>query len=238
MKNKLPPFLVVSDLDDTLKISHTTNRLRLVFRGLFTQQTYAGMAELFQEWTGDRPFILLSSSPIWIRKKIARFLDYYGFPEREIWLRDWIKEKDIKGFKSAALDKIEARGDSGFIFIGDDAEYDPEVFARFRERNPDRTLAIYIRRMRGRPLPAGVIPFHSAFEIAISELDAGRLNVSSVTRVGKAIIDERVPEQVIPYFAAPPIDLEFSDRFPTLEKIIEGLNLQYEKIRLGRKIRK
>ena len=33
--------LVVSDFDDTLKISHTTNRLYTVFRGLFTRQAYA-----------------------------------------------------------------------------------------------------------------------------------------------------------------------------------------------------
>lgn len=229
------PFLLVSDLDDTLKISHTTNRLKTVLRGLFTKQRYAGMAELYQEWCPDGSFVLLSSSPVWIRGKIDRFMERHGFPKREIWLRDWIREKDIRKYKTDALMRLEARKEKGYIFVGDDAEYDPEVFARFRERNPDQTLAIYIRRMRGRPLPSGVIPFHSAFEIAMAELEAGRLSIPQVSRIGKAIIDENEGDQIIPYFAAPPVDVSFKDEYPTLEKIIERLNFRYEGIRNERK---
>src|SRR5690606_20626744 len=64
------PFLLVSDFDDTLKISHTTNRLKTVLRGLFTKQAYAGMSELYQEWVDGRSFVVISSSPNAIRGKI------------------------------------------------------------------------------------------------------------------------------------------------------------------------
>jgi len=230
-------FLVVSDFDDTLKISHTTSRLRTVFRGLFAKQAYAGMSELFQEWTSDHPFVILSSSPKMIEGKIGRFLDRHGFPAREIWLRDWVKQKDIRHYKNSALKKIEARKEPSFIFVGDDAEYDPEVFTAFRDRNPDRTLAIYIRRMRGRPLPDGVIAFHSALEIALAELEAGRFKIPQVARIGKSIIDHGDADQIIPYFASSPIDISISEKFPTLEKVIDLLNGRYEKIRRERKIR-
>lgn len=231
------PFLLVSDFDDTLKISHTTNRLRTVFRGLFAKQAYAGMAELYQEWSGGHPFVILSSSPRLIEKKIGRFLDRHGYPAREIWLRDWLKQKDIRRYKLESLRRLEERAEGGFIFIGDDAEYDPEVFAAFRERNPKRTLAIYIRRMRGRPLPDGVIAFHSALEIALAELEAGRLKIPQVSRIGKAIIDHGDADQIIPYFASTPIDIAISEKFPTLEKVIDLLNGRYDKIRRGRKPR-
>ena len=231
------PFLLVSDFDDTLKISHTTNRLRTVFRGLFAKQAYAGMSELYQEWSAGNPFIVLSSSPRLIAGKIGRFLDRHGFPSREIWLRDWLKQKDIRLYKIAALRKLEARDERGFIFIGDDGEYDPEVFASFRERNPGRTLAIYIRRMRGRPLPEGVIPFHSAIEIALAELAAGRLKTPQVARIGKAVAEERSGDQIIPYFASQPIDIEMDGKFPNLEKLVDQVNLRYAKIRAERKSR-
>jgi phosphatidate phosphatase APP1 len=229
------PFLLVSDLDDTLKISHTTNRLRMVFRGLFTKQSYAGMSELYQEWTSNYPFILLSSSPIWIRAKIERFLSKHGYPEREIWLRDWIRQKDIRGYKSGALAQIESRDERGFIFVGDDAEHDPEVFDGFRRRNPERTLAIYVRRMRGRPLPAGATPFHSALEIALSELKAGRLKVPQVARIAKAIADEPFLDCIIPRFATAPTDIAITGEYPTLENSIDRVNLRYEEIRKERK---
>ncbi len=231
------PFLVVSDFDDTLKISYTTNRLQTVFRGLFAKQAYAGMAELYQEWTGDRPFVLLSSSPNAIRGKIKRFLDRHEYPPREILLRDWIRQKDIRLYKTTAINAIANRPEAGFIFVGDDAEYDPEVFAGFRDRHPDRTLAIYIRRMRGRPLPEGVIPFHSAFEIALSELVAGRLRLPQATRIGKAIIDHGESDHIIPYFASSPIDIAIHEKFPTLEAVIDSLNLRYDQIRRVRKTR-
>jgi phosphatidate phosphatase APP1 len=228
-------FVLVSDFDDTLKISHTTNRLRTVFRGLFAKQAYAGMSELYQEWNAGHPFIILSSSPRMIAGKIGRFLDRNGYPEREIWLRDWIKQKDIRNYKLESLRKLESRPDPAFIFIGDDAEYDPEVFASFREKNPNRTLAIYIRRMRGRPLPDGVVPFHSAMEIALSELAAGRLKIPQVSRIGKAIVDQRESDQVIPYFAAAPTEISVPDDYPTLEKIVDQINARYAKIRQERK---
>lgn len=231
------PFLLVSDFDDTLKISHTTNRIRTVFRGLFARQAYAGMAELYQEWSGGNPFVILSSSPRLIGGKIGRFLDRHGFPPREIWLRDWLRQKDIRRYKIESLRRLEAREEPGFIFIGDDAEYDPEVFAAFRERNPDRTLAIYIRRMRGRPLPEGVTAFHSALEIALAELESGRLNIPQVSRIGKAIVDYRDADHIIPYFASSPADIAIAEKFPTLEKIIDRLNHRYAKIRRERKPR-
>lgn len=232
-----PPFLVVSDFDDTLKISHTTNRLRTVFRGLFAKQAYAGMAELYQEWMGDHPFVILSSSPRAIEGKIGRFLDHHGYPKREIWLRDWLRQTDIRRYKATALEKVAARPEPAFIFVGDDAEYDPEVFVGFREKYPERTLAIYIRKMRGRPLPEGVIPFHSGFEIALAELEAGRLRLPQAARIGKAILDHGEADQIIPYFASLPIDVVFRDKFPTLEALIDSVNGRYDQIRKFRKPR-
>jgi hypothetical protein len=195
------------------------------------------MSELYQEWSVGRPFVLLSSSPKLIAGKISRFLDRHAFPEREVWLRDWLKQKDIRQYKFEALRKLESRTDPGFIFIGDDAEYDPEVFAAFRERNPARTLAIYIRSMRGRPLPEGAVPFHSALEIALAELEAGRLSIPQVSRVGKAILDQGDVDQIIPYFASSPVEIAIKEKFSTLEKIIDHLNLRYAKIRADRKSR-
>ncbi len=229
-----PEFLIVSDFDDTIKITHTTNRFRTVVRGLFAKQAYAGMAELYQEWSAGRPFVVLSSSPNVIRRKIGRFLDRHEYPKREIWLRDWFKQKDLLLFKQENLKKLDSRAESLFIFVGDDADYDPEVFTTFRDAHPGQVLAIYIRRVRGRPLPDGVIPFYSAFEIALAELSAARLKIPQVSRIGKAILEHRDTDYVVPYFASAPLEIPISGNFPTLEKVTDLLNERYAKIRSGR----
>ncbi len=234
MSSSSSSFTVVSDFDDTLKISHTTSRLKTLLRGLFAKQVYAGMSELFQEWANQNPFFILSSSPLWIRGKISRFLDRHEFPKREIILRDWIKQKDVQTYKKNALLQLEKQSNQSFIFIGDDSEYDPEVFTAFREKFPNRTIAIYIRKIRGRPLPEGVIPFYSAFEIALSEIAAGRLKIPQVERIGKSILDQSDSDLIIPYFAVAPQANESLQAFPTLEKLGEQINLRYEEIRTER----
>ena len=227
-------FTIVSDLDDTLKISHTTNRLKTVFRGLFMHHAYAGMSELFQEWVGDREFVLMSSSPNAILPLIHGFLTRHLFPKRQIWLRDWFKQPNIRKYKTDQLKRLIEKIPGPYILVGDDSEWDPEVFSRFREQHPEKVLAVYIRRMRGRPLPEGVTSFHTAFELALEELKAGRLKISQVARVGKAILDEKNPDFVIPYFAVSPPGMS-GEVFPGLQNLQNSLHERLIKIHLSHK---
>lgn len=210
-----PRFTLISDLDDTLKISHTSHRLKTVVRGLLFHHAYAGMSELYQEWLNrGEPFHLVSSSPKAIRNRIQRFLKKNGFPNAEIQLRDWIHQPDIRAYKTESLRKIVQESNGPIIFVGDDSEWDPEVFTRIWKDHPEKVLAIYIRRMRGRPLPEGAIGFHTAFEIAYYELLAGRLNIPQASRVGKAILDQKNADLVIPYFAVSPLGLPLPEYMP------------------------
>lgn len=231
----LPAFTLVTDLDDTLKISHTTSRLRTVFRGLFMHQAYAGMSELYQEWIGDQEYVLISSSPQSIAGIVGRFLSRHRFPRRvRIWLRDWLRQTDIRRYKSDTLKRLVRDLPAPYIFVGDDSEWDPEVFHRFQQEHPDQVLAIYIRRMRGRPLPEGVIPFHTAFEIAYAELQAKRMKVPQVARVGKAILDQKNPDLIIPYFAVAPDGLPL-EIHPMLQNIQNSLHERLVSIHEQRK---
>ena len=60
------PLLLISDLDDTIKISHTQSKLITVYRGLFRTSAFAGMAQLYAEILArhsDSRFCVVSSSP-------------------------------------------------------------------------------------------------------------------------------------------------------------------------------
>ncbi len=210
-----PRFTLVSDLDDTLKISHTSHRLKTVVRGLLFSHAYAGMSELYQEWLSrGEPFYLVSSSPKAILGRVTRFLKKNHFPQATIQLRDWIQQPDIRAYKSETLRKIVQNSNGPIIFVGDDSEWDPEVFTRIQKDHPEKVLAIYIRKMRGRPLPEGAIGFHTAFEIAYHELLAGRMNIPQASRVGKAILDQKNSDLVIPYFAVSPQGLPLPEYMP------------------------
>ncbi|MBC7690830.1 MAG: App1 family protein [Methylotenera sp.] len=225
------PFIVVSDLDDTIKISHTMDQFRTVLRGLFSHQAYAGMAELYTELarTPDS-LIVLSSSPLWIRKRVHEFLRRNRFPKAQVILRDWVKQPQVRKYKFNALKQLAEKSTEPFILFGDDTEYDPEVFESFLNEYPDRVLKIYIRRMRGRPLPEGMQGFHTSYEIALSEFAAGRLDLEQVHRIGKAVADTRNPAYIIPHFAVLPEEILQAPESEALSEIHERVLARLRKI--------
>jgi len=200
---------IISDFDDTIKITNTTNRIKTVLRGLFKNQHYAGMSELYQEVlsrTGGL-FFVVSSSPKSIRYKILRFLDQGNYPKRVVYLRDWLRQKDVRAYKMKAIISIlESYSSMQWILVGDDSEWDPEIYAEIKAANPTKIVSIYIRSIRNRPLPPMAQSFFTPYEVALHEYNAGRLILSQVARIGKSLTDADDFEKIIPYFAHHPTD--------------------------------
>lgn len=200
-------LLLISDLDDTIKISYTASRLITVYRGLFRTSAFAGMAQLYEEILRANPeskFHIVSSSPPAIRKKIEKFLKLNKFPPAELTLRDWIRQTSISGYKEGAILALIEKSSHPVLLIGDDTEHDPEVFARAYQKFPEKILARYLRSVKGRDLPDGSTAFYTAFDIACAELAAGRLENAQVLHVGEALLLAERNSRLIPWFSLKP----------------------------------
>jgi uncharacterized protein DUF2183 len=199
-----PAVLLISDVDDTVKITHVTRRLRAAVRGLVRRSVYGGMAVLYREMNPSLVFI--SASPLFLEGRLRRTLvQRGGFPAAHFILRDWWSERDVAAFKQAHIEATCRAGHLPVVLVGDDTERDPEVFLNAASRQTvGRVIAIYIRQNLGRPLPDGVVPFRSAFDIALHEHLGGRLSVASSLRVGKAVLQAartRVHHLLPPFYA-------------------------------------
>jgi hypothetical protein len=183
-----PAVLLISDVDDTVKITHVTRRLRAAVRGLVRRSVYGGMAVLYREM--NPALVFISASPLFLEGRLRRTLvQRGGFPAARFVLRDWWSERDVAAFKQAHIEASCRTCNLPVVLVGDDTERDPEVFLNAASRQTGgRVVAIYIRQNLGRPLPGGVIPFRSAFDIALKEHLEGRLSVPSSLRVGKAVL--------------------------------------------------
>jgi hypothetical protein len=200
------PLQLISDLDDTIKISHTQSKLVTVYRGLFRTSAFAGMSTLYREMTsppGSR-FALVSSSPPAIRGKIEAFLRKHRFPEANVVLRDWIRQPNIPKYKLQVLTEIIEISPYAVVLVGDDTEHDPEVFLELRDRFGEKILARYIRVVKGRDLPHGSHGFFTAFDIGCAELAAGRLTSEQVLLVGEAVLQAEKNSRLIPWFSLKP----------------------------------
>ena len=224
-------FVLISDLDDTIKISNTKRKLVTVYRGLFRDSAFTGMATLYKELlkrsTLEDNFIVVTSSPPQIKKRIEKFLAKHGFPKARVILRDWIREPSILKYKKARLENEIKHAPAPVILVGDDTEHDPEVFAELQNRFGEKILAAYIHVITGRQLPANQIPFFTAFDLACQELAAGRLTSEQALRVGDAIMAGKKLTWIIPKFSLKPP----THFIPFISTVDQAMIELWEKIR-------
>ncbi len=153
---------VISDIDDTIKSSHVSDRRQLLEHTFFHPfQDVPGMATLYQQWErAGVVFHYVSSSPWQLFNPLAGFLEQAGFPGgsyhlRSIRLRDPSILQLVVGRKRSkkrALRSIlKAFPDRHFVLIGDAGERDPEIYGSTARKFPRQVAHICIRRLPGAP---------------------------------------------------------------------------------------
>lgn len=149
---------VISDIDDTVKISNVTDRKRLLeYAFLLDFEAAPGMSGLYRDWsTGDVSFHYVSSSPWQLYEPLTEFLDDDKFPWATLNLKavrfrdETLLDLFKKGTetKPAIIEKILATYPRReFVLVGDSGEQDPEVYAGLLRKFPDQVKKAYIRNV-------------------------------------------------------------------------------------------
>jgi hypothetical protein len=157
---------VVSDIDDTIKITDVNNTERMLKNTfLLPFQPVPDMAPLYSRWATDEgaSFHYLSESPLELHAPLAEFLGNAGYPPGTIELReiDWEGSR-IRGFLKIAaaprafkLNAIERMigelPERRYVLVGDSSQHDPEVYGEVARRHPDQVLRIFIRDVTCQP---------------------------------------------------------------------------------------
>ena len=157
---------VISDIDDTIKITEIPAGAQIVVRNTFFKEFTPAteIAELYQTFEGAA-FHYVSGSPWQLFRPLADFAfnEEAGFPEGTLHMKSVTKNflsiSTWRDLRELALNedytydqKIEQISEifehfpeRRFILSGDSGERDPEVFNRIREMYPDQVEKIYIR---------------------------------------------------------------------------------------------
>jgi hypothetical protein len=196
-------YAIVSDIDDTIRISNVLSKYDVIRRGLVGSDVFQGMKELYEELgKASKGITYLSGSPHWFANQISTFLiNRMGFPLGDIILSNWWYWESTENFKTREIVEISEKKKFPFVIVGDDTQADPKVFSTFKKvYGSDRTLAIYIHRIQDIPLPDEVTPFWNAYDIALHEFENGRLKEHQVLRVGEVILNTPRLDLVFPTF--------------------------------------
>jgi phosphatidate phosphatase APP1 len=156
---------VISDIDDTIKITEVPAGKRIVLRNTFLRDYSAapGMAERYRDFGDGVMFHYVSGSPWQLYKLLGSFVGGSGYPEGAFHMKDVRKNllvseswHDFKNFaagdEATLVQKVgqitrifENLPRREFILVGDSGEKDPEVFSEIRRTFGPRVREIIIR---------------------------------------------------------------------------------------------
>jgi phosphatidate phosphatase APP1 len=163
-----PDFHVISDIDDTVMVSHSTRflmKMRLMlFRNAHTRSPFEGVAEFYHALTGQqgspggRTIFYVSGSEWNLYDLIVDFFSNKGIPSGPLLLSD--ARKNIWSLFTSGntyLEKVNRIKDlfthfpsAEFILIGDSGQRDPEIYLEIASMFPSRVRTVYIRMVGSR----------------------------------------------------------------------------------------
>lgn len=150
-------IIVVSDIDDTIKITQVRDR-KATLRNTFLEpfQPVPGMADVYRGWTekSGTQFCYVSASPWQLYSPLADFIRSNGFPAGVFYLKSfrWKDESFFNLFEGPERYKptvieplMKQFPNSRFVFVGDSGERDPEIYGKLARDHPQQVTQILIR---------------------------------------------------------------------------------------------
>jgi len=149
---------VISDIDDTIKVSEVTRRNELLANTFFRPfREVPGMAAAYRYWNdGTVAFHYVSASPWQLYPALSPFMTQAGFPRGSFHLKTFrLKDETFldlfacsEDFKIPVIEGILRRyPQRQFLLVGDSGECDSEINGEMARRFPDQVRHIFIREV-------------------------------------------------------------------------------------------
>lgn len=183
-------LVIISDIDDTLRATRVKpdgNYIDLAHR-FYSNQQFFGMSSLYRSLRENGARVhYVTSAPDFLKSHAVDFLHANEFPIGRTWTRRslFFRSPEYKFKTISAL----MRNQPGrrFVLVGDDGEYDPEVFARLK-REPDlagRIDASFIHSVYGNNLQ-GSQSYLTSADLALRMKAKGYISEDQL----KAVLEE------------------------------------------------
>jgi len=149
---------VISDIDDTIKVSNVRHRRELLANTFLRKfQPAEGMADLYTRWQrAGAAFHYVSAGPWQLFAPLEEFRRAFGFPQGTFDMQLFrIKDSSSLNFlgphdehKIAAIEPLLAAfPNRRFVLVGDSGERDPEIYGTLARKYPKRIAHIFIRNV-------------------------------------------------------------------------------------------
>ncbi len=159
-----PPIVhVISDIDDTIKISEVRDKVALL-KNTFCRpfRPVVGMSDLYQRWDGARArFHYVSASPWQLFSPLENFRREHHFPAGTFHMKLFrIKDRSAlnlfggqEEYKRGVIEPLLKQFPRDrFVLVGDSGEQDAAIYAGLARDYPRQVTHILIRNVTDEPL--------------------------------------------------------------------------------------
>ncbi|WII71317.1 DUF2183 domain-containing protein [Bdellovibrio sp. 22V] len=180
----LAKILVVSDIDDTIKVSHVLSKKGAATSFLDDDSRFAGMSELYNLldfYHNDIEFHYVSLAPkLLMNEQHGDFLEENDFPVTKLHMNSGIKQ-DPELKQKVIRKLLEDKKPELVIYFGDNGQFDAVVYNQMEKEFPQIPAVSYIREAysaKGEskfPTMPGQIGFVTSVELTIDLIQKGLL---------------------------------------------------------------
>jgi len=142
---------VISDIDDTVKVTDVFRGREAVLRNTFLHdyRAVSGMPELYRQWASEfgASFQYVSKSPPALHQPLLEFLTTGGFPISAMHLCP-LMSLERGSFKTRTIEKILAAFPKRqVVLVGDSGERDPQIYAAALRQHPNQIVKVLLREV-------------------------------------------------------------------------------------------
>jgi len=162
------PFLVISDIDDTILLTGLTEGVAMVARTVLREASQRaaipGMASLYRGLARGNPsrsgkrqpeptFFYVSTGSWTFYPTLQEFMQLRGFPQGPMFLTDWgpteryLRRSGAEHKRTAIRRLFEAYPEMTFVLVGDSGQRDALTYEEMAREFPGRALLILIRQV-------------------------------------------------------------------------------------------
>lgn len=176
--------LVISDIDDTIKVSHVLSKKRATLSAADDDSRFVGMAEIYQSLNytqKDIEFHYVSLAPrILMAEQHMDFITENGFPVTELHTNPGVKQ-DPELKQKVIRKLLSEKKPELVIYFGDNGQFDAKVYNEMVNEFSSIPHVTYIREAYSKlkdsqyPTMKGQIGFVTSAEVTIDLISRGLL---------------------------------------------------------------
>ncbi len=194
MQASAEEVLVISDIDDTLKISHVLDPLDVIANGLRTDSYFLGtnlVLEKLMQQNSQAKLYYVSNAVRWMMNgRHEKFILENHFPRGEVLLRESLSEKNFKLEMIGTL--VRRHTPQVLILVGDNGEKDALIYEAIRLQFPKLRVLTAIHLVYstqwgdqvGQPLRPGQRSWVTAIDLAKIWKKEGFLDSAALNELG------------------------------------------------------